>query len=382
MPRLYDARLCNDAIRIDYDDPVTVIVGGTEGVGRALAGKMRRRLGRGRVLVLGPPCAPTVPSRYESDTESTTSKKAITDSDGHSSMIKPGLETDIEVEYVAYDASDLSNVREVCDRLVATLGKINFLVLTASTASRKGKEKEGTKARFEQDLVINYFSHFLCVSILINLVSAARRRNEDAQVLTVSGAAQKHVIPEEDFQFVRARQQYAEKIHRAHEEGRRTLPFLMDYQGMLIAATYNQVLVAWFAAKYPDIAFTYMYPESTIVATRLQSLILLLLPRRVQNRIIQTISHPVNLDDSAELVLYALMDSSRRGLFFRNKWGDLDSRFTFPRVKSGETAFEASMARDLGNILGQQMPGYSGSDFCVVKLVAYTESFLNKRLQT
>jgi NAD(P)-dependent dehydrogenase (short-subunit alcohol dehydrogenase family) len=111
MPTLAVAEASNAAFCPSYI-PVAVVVGGTSGVGQAMAEALARQLnGRAHIIIIG--------------RNPTTAAKIL------ATFPKPNEPDGWTHEFVPCDGLSMASVHAVCAGLIARLTRINFLIITA-----------------------------------------------------------------------------------------------------------------------------------------------------------------------------------------------------------------------------------------------------------
>ncbi|KAJ7662554.1 hypothetical protein DFH06DRAFT_355244 [Mycena polygramma] len=346
MPTFAEAEISNAAFSPAYI-PVAVFVGGTSGIGQAMAEALARQTqGRAHIVLIGRNAA--------------AAEKIIT------GFPKPTEEDGWAHEFVECDASSMTSVRAVSAALIQRLPRINFLVLTASGPKANSLIECGeTPEGLDTHLAMRYFSRYLFTKELLPLLVHAREQGQPAHVMTILGAGMGFKIPSDDLGLAYARSRTIKMLQGAVISAAAT-------KGMMRSAAYNDGLVAWFAAQYPDIAFTHIYPGQVATKGKLFDPGWLLTPLAW---VVAYMRHIVSQDECAQYMLYALLDADRR-VFFRNNTGDTLSSHVFPLDHKAHFADDSPLARELGFLNGKQMKGYGGSDATVVGLIEYTESVL------
>ncbi|KAJ7840135.1 hypothetical protein B0H13DRAFT_2210340 [Mycena leptocephala] len=243
MPNLATAEASNAGFAPSYI-PVAVFVGGTSGVGQAMAEALARQTnGRAHIILIGRNAvqAADILARFP--------KPAEGDADGWTH------------EFVACDATSVASVRTVCAGLRARLKRINFLVISAAGPKANSLVECGeTPEGLDNHLVMRYFSRYVFTKELIHLLLGARENGQHAHLMTVLGAGTGMPIASEDLGLAEAR--------------RRSIKFLQGatvsiaaVKSIVRGACYNDGLVAWFAAHHPDIAFTHIRPGQVSTPT-------------------------------------------------------------------------------------------------------------------
>jgi hypothetical protein len=168
MPSLTAVKASNANYAPSYI-PTAVFVGGTSGIGEAMAKLLARQTnGRANIIIVGRNKAaaeriiagfPTPPSQNG---------------------------TTIKHEFIHCDASSLENVHTVSQELLTRLDKINMLVLSLSTyAFSPLPAPDG----LELATVLRYYARAKFMHELMPLLENAREKGEDAKVMSVLAAA-------------------------------------------------------------------------------------------------------------------------------------------------------------------------------------------------
>ncbi|KAF8168684.1 hypothetical protein K438DRAFT_1856406 [Mycena galopus ATCC 62051] len=349
MPSLAIVQASNAAFAPSYI-PVAVVVGGTSGVGQAMAEALARQTnGRAHIIIVG--------------------RNATTAAEILASFPKPsdGAEEGWAHEFVQCDAASMASVRLVCEALLARLKRINFLIITAGgPAANSVTEVVVTPEGLNAHLAMRYFMRYLFTKELLPLLVAAKELGQPAHVMTVLGAGFGIHIRTTDL-----------GLHEARRRSIKLLQGLMPRsRGGVASVGYNDGLVAHFAALHPTLAFTHISPGQVLTAGGSHiSLGWLFAPLAwLLGHFKRAIS--LTQDERAKYMLYALLDPER-GLFIRGDHGDVISSHVFsPDHKVVEVDVASPAANKFGFLNGVPMKGYGGSDAAVVGLVAYTELVL------
>ncbi|KAJ6496085.1 hypothetical protein C8R45DRAFT_899521 [Mycena sanguinolenta] len=350
MPSLAIVEASNAAFSPSYL-PVIVVVGGTSGVGQAMAEALARQTkGHAHIIIVGR--NPTAAARILA------------------SFPKPSESDGWAHEFVQCDASSMASVRTVCASMRVRLKRINFLIFTAGgPAANSLMESSVTPEGINSHLAMRYFMRYLFTKEFLPLVNSAKEMGQHAHVMTVLGAGFGMRIRTTDL-----------GIHEAQSRSIKLLqgifPSAAAVKGLVAGVTYNDGLVAHFAALHPDIAFTHISPGQ--VLTEGGSSIPLgwfLAPLSwVLSCLKRAISH--TQDECAKYMIYGLLDVER-GLFIRNNYGDIISAHVFnPDHKNAPLNLASPTAQKFGVLNGVPMKGYGGSDASVAALIAYTEQVL------
>ncbi|KAJ6546064.1 hypothetical protein DFH09DRAFT_1171905 [Mycena vulgaris] len=351
MPRLPVAEASNAAFSPSYI-PIAVFVGGTSGVGRAMAEALARQTnGRAHIILIGQNAAVAE--------EILAGFTKPTDTDGWAH------------EFISCDATSMASVRAVSAGLRARLARLNFLVMTvggpgANSITACGETPEG----LDNHLAVRYFARYLYTKELLPLLVRTQYQGQHAHVMSVLGAGYGWAIPADDLGLDEAR--------------RRTIKILQGsmlsfaaMKGIIRGVTYNDGLVAYFAAQHPNIAFTHISPGNVLTPggsyVYLGWLLtpLALLANTIRRRL------SVTQDECAQYMFYALLDGER-GLFIRDNYGDIISSHVFSPDHTPDSTGNSPKASKSGVLNGVPMKGYGGSDATVEGLIAYTERVLAK----
>jgi NAD(P)-dependent dehydrogenase (short-subunit alcohol dehydrogenase family) len=154
MPSLSVARSVTASFAPSYV-PVAVFVGGTSGIGRAMAENLARYTkGNAHIILVG---------RNRNAAESII----------HSFPKPNSVET--SHEFIECDATSMKNVDGVTKNLLARLGKINFLILSPGFLSAAGRDE--TEEGMDKRLALNYYARWKFIRDLMPLMSAAKSKS-------------------------------------------------------------------------------------------------------------------------------------------------------------------------------------------------------------
>ncbi|KAH8833099.1 NAD-P-binding protein [Flagelloscypha sp. PMI_526] len=165
MPSLKTVKAENAKFSPKYV-PVAIFVGGTSGIGQAMAETFAKYTqGNAHIIIVGR-------NKAAADSVISTFPKPTSSSAKH--------------EFIQADVSLMANVHSTTAQLLSTLPKINFLVLTAGVFPT-GDRKE-TSEGIDKSLALNYYSRFALTYDLLPLLKKAEESEEDAKVYTVLAA--------------------------------------------------------------------------------------------------------------------------------------------------------------------------------------------------
>jgi NAD(P)-dependent dehydrogenase (short-subunit alcohol dehydrogenase family) len=169
MPSLSIVRAANAKFAPSYI-PVALFVGGTSGIGQAMAEAFARYTkGNAHIIICG---------RNRAAAESIIA-----------SFPKPTVTEDAQRpvhEFVSCDATLMKNVHGVTTDLLARLPKLNFLVLSPGYLSLNGLDE--TEEGIDRQLALRYYARWKFISELMPLLRNAKDAGEDAKVFSVLAA--------------------------------------------------------------------------------------------------------------------------------------------------------------------------------------------------
>ncbi|KAJ3575029.1 hypothetical protein NP233_g1377 [Leucocoprinus birnbaumii] len=150
------------------EQPVAVFVGGTGGIGGAMAkafGKFSN--GNASIIIIG---------RNRAAGEDILSK-----------LPKP-QNPNVKHEFIQCDVTRMKNVRSVTQELLSRHPKINYLVMTPGFTSLNGRNE--TEEGLDTKLAVHYYSRWKFTNDLLPALNQAKREGEDAKVISVFSAGQ------------------------------------------------------------------------------------------------------------------------------------------------------------------------------------------------
>ncbi|KAF9026822.1 NAD(P)-binding protein [Hymenopellis radicata] len=284
MPSLVDARASNATFKPSYI-PVAVFVGGTSGVGEAMAKALSSYLGgKLHLFIVG---------RNRAAAEKT-----------FASLPRP---EGVTREFLHCDALLMRNIVATSDELKSRVDKINFLVLSAGYFRVTGRDE--TSEGLDKLLVMRYYNRFKFAKELLPLLKVARDRGEDAQLMTVLGTGMMNIGVDRDDLGLRKNYRW--------------------WKGAMKPCVYNDVMVEEFAKQNPGIGFMHIYPG--FVDTPAIDDIFTWWPMRLLAPLVwlQMYFFGVSAEECAEYMLYALLDKSKEGGWSRrdNHGNDIGSQY-------------------------------------------------------
>ncbi|KAK7022268.1 hypothetical protein R3P38DRAFT_2532719 [Favolaschia claudopus] len=338
--------------------PVAIFIGATSGVGQAMAEALARQTnGRAHIIIVGRSASAAL--------KILAGFPKPPDEDGN-----------WKHEFIPCDATSMRNVRAVCDALTSRLTRLNYLVMTAGSPesnsfTRAGETEEGVNYH----LSMRYFMRYLFTQDLLPLLIAAKEQDQQAHVMCVQGAGFGLRIRTDDIGL--------------HDTVRRSwkclngnmMPTVAAFKGIITGVTYNDGLVAYFATKYPTIAFTHISPGQVLTKGGTYiDLGWLFAPLAWIIKYVR-MTFAFEQDERAKYMLFGLLDhaNDRGGIFIRGDRGDIVSAHVFDSdFKSPFDNVEtATLSSKYGVLQGIPMKGYGGSDASVAGLIRYTKEVLS-----
>ncbi|PPQ70296.1 hypothetical protein CVT26_014581 [Gymnopilus dilepis] len=291
MPSLSVARASNAAFHPSFV-PVMVITGATSGIGKAMTDIIARQL-NGRIHIV-------LVARNKAAAD-----KII-------ASLPPAQPSDqgATYEFIPCDLTLMKNVHALAKDLSARLPKINYLVHSAGVFGLRGRED--TEEGIDRKLASRYYARFVLTYDLLPLLHKAKDLGEPASVLSILGAGMGPEVIVDD------------------------LGLKKNYGGlkaMLQSLSYNDLMVAEFARREPDIAFTHIYPgnvdtEALIFSNPIARFFSLFL-----RPLIWLIT--VTPEECAQYMVFALLDAEK-GVYRRSKKGDDIGMKAFPKAKDAQ----------------------------------------------
>lgn len=292
MPSLSVAKSANASFSPSYV-PVMVITGATSGIGKTITEIFARYLhGRVHIVLVG---------RNREAAESIIATLPITTS---------ASSPEITYEFIPCDVTLMKNVHALAKDLLARLPKVNFLVHSAGVFGFRGRQD--TEEGIDIKLASRYYSRWALTNDLLPLLRKAKDLGEPASVLSIL-AAGKGV--EVDVNDLGLKKNYS------------------GLQAMLQSGSYNDLMVAEFAQREPEIAFTHIFPGNVDTPA--------LTPANPILRFIVFLLRPLVLlttttkETCAEFMLFALLNAEK-GMYRRNQTGDDIGMEKFPQATDAQ----------------------------------------------
>ncbi|KAJ3516347.1 hypothetical protein NLJ89_g1190 [Agrocybe chaxingu] len=290
MPSLSVARNANAAFTPTYV-PVMVVTGATAGIGQAMAEAFaRHQHGRVHIILIG---------RNRQAAEATIASLPKSE--------------DSTYEFFQCDLTLMKNIHAMTKDLLTRLPKINFLVHCAGYADLKGRID--TEEGIDMKLAARYYQKFALTYDLLPLVRKAKELGEAASVIDPFGAGMPSSFIDMELGDLGLKKSYS------------------AWRALFFSGTYNDLMMAEFARREPEIAFVYTSVGAvytSILTTSNPILWVLFLPLRPLFWLLMT-SAPV----CAEYMLFAMLDADK-GFHRRDQRGNDIGMKNFPQVENAQ----------------------------------------------
>ncbi|TFK23777.1 NAD(P)-binding protein [Coprinopsis marcescibilis] len=265
--------------------PTMVVVGGTSGVGEAIARSFATHTkGRATIVLVG-------------------RNKAAADKI-LASLYKPAPEIakDSTYEFISCDILSMKNIHLFNEDLKKKLNKVNYLVLSAGGPVSFKNSRNDTEDGLDAMMAMMFYARFAVLHGLLPLLEKAKDLGEDAGVMSV------------------LRPWYPASWVDMDDLGlKKNFTFL---KAIVATCAYNDLMLQGFSEREPDIGFTHIHPGSVdTMMFQSQNWILHILLRLFAW--IWTITP----EKCGEWMLYALLQT-KRGLTLRNGYGDEEAAGT------------------------------------------------------
>ncbi|TFK71980.1 NAD(P)-binding protein [Pluteus cervinus] len=200
-----------------YEIPTAVFVGGTSGIGLAMAESFAQQTnGSSRIIIVGR-------NRIAAEGLFARIPSPSTDAPKH--------------EFIECDATLMKNVHVASAHILKTVPKINFLVLTPGVMTMNPRDE--TEEGIDRKLALHYYARWAFIHGLLPALRKAGEAGEDAKVLSVLGAGRGSDIEldnlglKADFKVIKAAMQ---------------------------TATYTDLMMEEFSQRNPGISFLHSSP--------------------------------------------------------------------------------------------------------------------------
>ncbi|KAF8997085.1 hypothetical protein BDQ17DRAFT_1284128 [Cyathus striatus] len=307
MPSLAVSKAHNSSFPLP-NIPVAIFVGGTAGIAEAMARALAKYTnGNAHIIIIG---------RTQAAAESIIA-----------SFPPPGKEG--KYEFIKCDIVLMKNVYDTCEKVLSRVSRVNYLVISAGLTSFSGREE--TKEGLDRKLAIRYYSRWAFIDGLLPGLKAAKAGGEQASVMSILGAGLAPKVVVEDYGF--------KKNYSA-------------FKVLFQTISYNELMIAEFGRREPDIAFTHVYSgqvwhnKPSVQGWWMWIIYYIMLPITWLTGIL------IYPEESAEYHLYSLFQG-KSGMYRRNEKGNDIGMKKFPgteedQVKVWEhTVEEVAKAREL-----------------------------------
>ncbi|TFK46512.1 NAD(P)-binding protein [Heliocybe sulcata] len=268
MPSLSAVRASNAAFKPSYI-PVALFVGGTSGVGQALAKAFACITnGNAHIILCG---------RNKAAAESIIA-----------SFPKPTSNGSLH-EFVECDVTLMKNIQKTTSGLRSRSSKLNFLVLSPGVVSMAGRTE--TEEGIDRKMALHYYARWKFTNDLMPLLKKAKDAGEEASVMSILGPGRGGPMDVNDLG-------------------------LKDTYTVANAAkaanTYNDLMMESFAEQNPGIGFTHMHPGGVRTDILKNSQ----LPMK---SLLELMAYPFTTapEDAAQFMLHSLLEGGRQGGLFR-----------------------------------------------------------------
>ncbi|TFK39195.1 hypothetical protein BDQ12DRAFT_629747 [Crucibulum laeve] len=292
MPSVSAAHSSNAKFRPSYI-PVAVFVGGTSGICQATAEAFARYTnGKAHIFIVG--------------RNRPAAQKII------ASFPKPqGPNSQFQHEFIGCDLRMMKNVRTLTKTLLERVSTINFLVFRQNvpTLGPKQESSEGIDIR----LALQYYSRWVLINDLLPGLRKARELGQDAKVMSILAAGQYSKLDIDDLGLKKN---------------------FTPWKALMQTCAYNELMVAEYAKREPDIAFTHIYPgfvKTPGIYKTGHWIFWVIYP--ILFPFLWFLATPVK--DCAESMLFALFNGEK-GMFRRNQTGDDIGMSNFPSAEDAQ----------------------------------------------
>jgi len=196
--------------------PTAVFVGGTSGIGEAMAGAFAHLMkGNVHIIILGR-------SDYSAKLQH---------------LFPAG---DASYEFIQCDISILMNVKSASENIKARLDTLNYLVLSSGLVNAKGFTP--TEDGIDESLSVNFYSRWKFVDEFMPCFEKAIDQGQDARVMTVLAPGGNAPLLRNDLGL---KNNYSFATSQSQ------------------SGTYNDIMVEEYSHRYPKMSFIHIYPGLT-----------------------------------------------------------------------------------------------------------------------
>jgi NAD(P)-dependent dehydrogenase (short-subunit alcohol dehydrogenase family) len=166
--------------------PVAVFLGGTSGIGRAMAEQLARQTnGRAHIIIMG---------------RNKDAAEAIITSLPKTSPSTPPKEAS-EYSFIKVDATSMTEVREVAAQLKSQLLKINFIITTPGVTNLKGRDE--TSEGIDRKMACFFYARYRFIHDLAPLVERAADNGEHTAIASILAAGTGSAVDLNDLGLVK-----------------------------------------------------------------------------------------------------------------------------------------------------------------------------------
>jgi len=271
MPPLATVRASNASFKPPYI-PVALFVGGTSGVGQALAQAFACVTnGNAHIILCG--------------------RNRAAASDIIASFPRPTISSSTGPlhEFMECDASLMRNVQSTTSTLLTRLPKLNFLVLSPGIMSVKSRTE--TTEGIDRKMALHYYARWKFTKDLMPLLQKAKDMGEPASVMSILGAGYGGPINIDDL-------------------GLKSTYSVAN--AALVTVAYNDMMMKSFSEQNPGIGFTHMNPGPVKTSLLKNSDVPM---KCIANRVLLPLANALTTspEDAGEYMLHALLEGGKLG---------------------------------------------------------------------
>ncbi|KIK64372.1 hypothetical protein GYMLUDRAFT_71305 [Collybiopsis luxurians FD-317 M1] len=197
--------------------PVAIFVGGTSGIGEGMVEAFAKHTqGNAHIIIIG---------RNRAQAESIIS-----------SFPKP-TSPNAKHEFLPCDVTLMRNVRATTKDIRSRISKVNYLAISTGFMTTSGRNE--TEEGIDRKLAVHYYSRWVFIKELVDMLEKASGQGEDAKVLSVMAAGMGGPINVDDLGL---RKTYSLSSAAAQ------------------APTYNDLMMEELSARHPTVTFAHAHP--------------------------------------------------------------------------------------------------------------------------
>lgn len=213
--------------------PVGVFLGGTSGIGQAMAEQLARQTnGHVRIIIMG---------RNQAMAEKIIAGFPKTPASDYS--------------FIKVDATSMAQIREVASKLSKELDKVNFVVATSGFLTMKGRDE--TNEGLDRKMACNFYARFRLIYDLLPLVEKAAQIGEQTGVISVLSAGRGGHIETNDLGLAKSYTLRNALQHSiVYKDTVFEVSFVLDLHIHLLSDLNNQKM----AGQLPKTGFYHIFP--------------------------------------------------------------------------------------------------------------------------